>query len=619
VGSGVERGRIVRNDGFRTAALVELDSGEQLSFTPTWEMGHLAEDRRVLVTRRGKMVVQIVLDLSPIGLTEGDARHFDRVRTQLDEMLAKGALTAEQREMFEALLELDVYGAMGKEGRMLRDRLERGLAGDHLRLSSEDPWAALARQDISASPHRATWLALIELAGDGSKPTKKWLKTVTELVGTLGTPVFVEHVRRWFAKVAPRPVTRDESNWFTPAMVDANSDALRNLVWACSTVTGERETETLAVLVGDLAVRCFTKIPGVGALSTRAGNACIYVLSQLPGLRAVAQLSRLGSRLRYRKAIALVEKAKAEAAKRAGMEPIDLEELALPTFGLDVTGRTRIPVGAYEAELAVAGEDVTLTWYGGGKRLKSMPAAVKANAEELAELKATHKELAALVPTLRYQLERWMMEPREWTLADLRTRYLDHPLAAALSRRLIYVAGTRAVIFLDGYPLGVNGKQLELADDTMLSLWHPLGRPASEIAAWQKLLASLGVTQPIKQLEREIYAADAKAASRFAGKVVRQHQFAALCRERGWTYRLQGNFDSANTPSKSLSAYGLEIELEAEPAGNEVAGSGIFVHLRTGNVRFSRNGKTVKPGDVPPRCFSEAMRDVDLLVTVGAR
>ncbi|HEY6033176.1 MAG TPA: DUF4132 domain-containing protein, partial [Kofleriaceae bacterium] len=519
---------------------------------------------------------------------------------------------------FDALLELDVYGAMGKEGRMLRDRLERGLAGDHMRLSSEDPWAALARQDLEASPQRATWLALIELEGDGSKPTKKWLKAATELVATLTAPVFIDHVRRWFAKVAPRPVVRDERNWFTPAMVDVNTDALRNLVWACSTISGERETETLAVLVGDLAVRCFTKIPGVGALSTKAGNACIYVLSQLPGLRAVAQLSRLGARLRYKQAIALVEKAKLEAAKRAGMDPIDLEELALPTFGLDVTGRVRIPIDAYEAELAVVGEDVALTWYGGGKRLKAMPAALKGHAE-LKELKTTHKELAALVPTLRFQLERWMMEPREWTLADLRTRYLDHPLAAALSRRLIYVAGKRAAIFVDGYPLDVNGKQLELPDDTVLSLWHPLGRPASEIAAWKKLLDSLGVTQPIKQLEREIYAADAKAASRFAGKVVRQHQFAALCRERGWTYRLQGQFDSANTPTKALPAYGLQVELEAEPAGNEVAGSGIFVALRTGNVRFSRDGKTVKPADVPARCFSEAMRDVDLLVTVGAR
>ncbi|HET9992347.1 MAG TPA: DUF4132 domain-containing protein, partial [Kofleriaceae bacterium] len=131
--------------------------------------------------------------------------------------------------------------------------------------------------------------------------------------------------------------------------------------------------------------------------------------------------------------------------------------------------------------------------------------------------------------------------------------------------------------------------------------------------------ASLDVTQPIKQLERELYVADAKAASRFAGRTVRQHQFAALCRERGWSYRLQGQFDSANNATKALPAYGLEIELEVEPAGPEVTGAMIFVHLRTGQVRFRRGAKTVAPRDVPARCFSEAMRDVDLLVTVGAR
>lgn len=609
-----EPGRIFKNDDANARCIVLLDSGERVSYTRY--VFDYSEGRRVLVTRRPNDQVIVVLDLSGIGLTHEEARDTANVLERFDALLARGPLTADQRELFEAVLEL--HEPMGKSARLLRDRIQRRLAGDHLPLSSEDPWAALARQDIEASPHRATWLVLIQLADDGSKPTKKWLKLATELVATIGTRTFIDRVRTWFAKVAPRPVVRDERNWFTPAMVDANSDALRNLVWACSTISGERETDLLAVIAGDLAVRCFTKIPGVGALSTRGGNACIYVLSQLPGLRAVAQLSRLGSRLRYRQAIALVEKAKGEAAKRAGMEPIDLEELALPTFGLDVTGRTRIPIDAYEAELGVAGDDVTLTWYGGGKRLKAAPAAVKAHAD-FKELKTTHKELAALVPTLRARLERWMMEPREWTLADLRTRYLDHPLAAPFARRLLYVAGKRVVIFVDGYPLGVDGKQLDLADETKLSLWHPLGRPASELAAWRKLLDALGVTQPIKQIDREIYAADTKAAAKFAGKTVRQHQFAALCRERGWSYRLQGQFDGANTPTKVIAAYGLEVALEAEPAGEEVAASGIYVHLRTGNVRFSRAGKTVKPGDVPARCFSEAMRDVDLLVTVGAR
>jgi uncharacterized protein DUF4132 len=558
------------------------------------------------------------VDLKGLGMTAEDVQSLAAIRERFDALAEKAPVTPKQRAAFLTVLD-DHPEAMAKKGRALRAWIEGGsLNRDNLPLSSEDPWAALARQDIEASPQRATWVELIKLSGDGSKPTKKWLKLATELVATIGAAAFIDRVRGWFAKVAPRPVNRDERNWFTPAMVDANSDALRNLVWACATVTGEKETDTLAVLVGDLAVRCFTKIPGVGALSTRGGNACIYVLSQLPGLRAVAQLSRLGSRLRYRQAIALVEKAKAEAAKRAGMEPIDLEELALPTFGLDVTGRTRIPIGDYEAELAVAGDDVTLTWFGGGKRLKSTPAAVKTHAD-FKELKTTHKELAALVPTLRARLERWMMEPREWTLADLRTRYLDHPLAAPFARRLLYTTGDRVVIFVDGYPLGVDGKQLELADETKLVLWHPLGRPATELAAWRELLEALGVTQPIKQIDREIYAADAKATAKFAGRTVRQHQFAALCRERGWAYRLQGQFDGGNSPTKLVPAYGLEVALEAEPAGNEVAASGIYVHVRTGSVRFSRDGKTVAPREVPARCFSEVMRDVDLLVTVGAR
>jgi hypothetical protein len=335
-------------------------------------------------------------------------------------------------------------------------------------------------------------------------------------------------------------------------------------------------------------------------------------------MRAVAQLSRLGARLKYKQAIALVDKAKLEAGRRAGMEPTDLEELALPTFGLDVTGKHRIEIGGHVAELATDGVEVTLAYYAGAKKLKSVPAAVKAeHADELKDLKATHKELAEMVPTLRHRLERWLAEPRSWTLADLRARYLDHPLAAALARRLIYT-GDATVIFIDGYPVDVHGKPVELADDARLELWHPLGRPAEEIAAWRALLAALGVTQPIKQVERELYPPDENGEARFANRVMRQHQFAALCRERGWSYRLQGQFDSQNNATKLLLAHGLEIELEIEPADEEAAPSGIFVRVRTGDVRFLRDRRPAPLRFVPPRCYSEIMRDVDMFVTVCA-
>ena len=152
-------------------------------------------------------------------------------------------------------------------------------------------------------------------------------------------------------------------------MGDANSDALKNLVWACGTIDEPHASDQLAVAIGDLAVRCFTKIRGVGALSTRAGNACIHVLSQLPGSRAVAQLSRLGSRIRYKQALALVDKAKLECARRAGVSPIDLEELSLPSFGLDVDGRACIELGDYTAELAIVEDKATLTFLWSSQRM----------------------------------------------------------------------------------------------------------------------------------------------------------------------------------------------------------------------------------------------------------
>jgi Domain of unknown function (DUF4132) len=618
----VEKGRIVDITG--PAGRAELESGITVSFDLGYESSSWQEGWRVRVALDSRdRIDRITLDLSGIGMTDAEASDLANLRKRFGELTAIAPLDDEQRQLFEAALAVNPMG-MVKAARQLRDLIERSRRGDTLPITDDDPWAAAARTKLATIAHRDAWLALLGADGDGSKPTKKWTATATAAIATIGVPAFVETIQDWFALVAPRPVVRDEDNWFTPGMADANSAALRNLVWACGTLDAvhERENEALAVAVGNLAVRCFTKIRGVGALSTKAGNACIYVLSQLPGMRAVSQLSRLGARIRYQKALALVDKAKLECAKRAGMEPIDLEELAVPTFGLDVTGRARTELGGYTAELAIEGEDATLAFFDGTKRLKSVPAAVKTeHADELKELKTTHKELAALVPTLRYRLERWLVEPRSWALADLHARYLDHPLAAPLARRLIYTAGDASVVFVDGYPIDVAGKRLDLPDDAQLALWHPLGRPEAELVAWRALFAALNVVQPIKQLERELYVVadgerDQTTTGRFANRTVRQHQLAALCRERGWTYRLQGGFDSSNSPTKALPAYGLQAAVEIG-GGGEMSDAGIFIRVTTGAVGFYRGDRRVKLASVPARCFSETLRDVDLFVGVG--
>jgi hypothetical protein len=616
----IEAGRVVEVDG--PEGVLELESGKRVRFALEWvSRGPLYdEDERVLATLDGKRVVSVELDLRAIGMTEREAMELANVQARLDELVAKQPLSAAQREAFEAVVEM-AHGRNLQRARRLV--LERALAGGTLPLSDEDPWAARASTDLPKIENTEAWIELLTLAGGTSKPTKKWLTEARALVKRIGVAAFVETVRSWWALVTPRPVVRDAENWFTPAMNEANADALKNLVWACATIDEPRASEVVAVAVGDLAVRCFTKIRGVGALSSKAGNACIYVLSQLPGMRAVAQLSRLGSRVRYKVALSLIEKAKLECATRAGVSPIDLEELSLPTFGLDVEGRARIEIGDHTAELAIVDDKAALAFFDGKKRLKAVPESIKSDhAEDLAELKASQKELAALLPTVRARLERWMVEPRSWTLADLRTRYLDHPLVARLARRLIFATEQRAVIFFDGFPIDVDGKQVELTDDASLSLWHPLERPERERAAWRRLLESLDVTQPFKQVDRELYAVDDAERTQtetrqFAGRAMRQHQLAALCRERGWTYSLMGTFDGGNAPTKHIAAYDLTVTFDVDvPDDARVADSGIYLDVTSGAVRFVRASRPMALAKVPPRCFSEVMRDVDLFTAV---
>lgn len=84
-------------------------------------------------------------------------------------------------------------------------------------------------------------------------------------------------------------------------------------------------------------------------------------------------------------------------------------------------------------------------------------------------------------------------------------------------------------------------------------------------------------------------------------------------------------FGGANVPTKRLPLYELTVELDVEAAGDDddgddaaTADSGIYLEVETGGVRFLRGDDPLRLAEVPPRCFSEVMRDVDLFVAGAA-
>src|SRR5207245_2042516 len=116
--------------------------------------------------------------------------------------------------------------------------------------------------------------------------TQKWLKQGEPLLTPLGEAWFREHVERWFA-AASEPAGAP--------LLDQNGDLLKGLAWFCTL----RDDVALCRSLGRLGEACYRKVPGVGPRSERVGNACVYALGVIAGTEAVAQLSRLRTRVKY--------------------------------------------------------------------------------------------------------------------------------------------------------------------------------------------------------------------------------------------------------------------------------------------------------------------------------
>jgi hypothetical protein len=354
----------------------------------------------------------------------------------------------------------------------------------------------------------------------------------------------------------------------------------------------------------------------------------------MPGLDGVSQLHRLQQRVKYPAAQRLIGSAIETAARRLGLSRDDLDDLAAPTFGLE-DGRLRAELGGCAAEIVVVGtHEVNIRWFtADGAPRRSEPAELKrALPDELKALKRTAEDLRKMLPAQRDRIERLLLTERSWGLLDWRQRYLDHPLLSVLARRLIWWfqqgEHAEAGAWRDGRIVGADDRPLDgLTDQARVRLWHPIGCEPEAVLGWRRWLERHAVTQPFKQAHREIYVlTDAELATetysnRFAAHLLRQHQFQALCRQRGWTYRLQGAFDSHNTPTLERPRWGLRAEFWVEglvDGDDLLSDAGICLYVSTDHVRFTglEGGGALPLAEVPAPVFSEVMRDVDLFVGV---
>jgi hypothetical protein len=229
-------------------------------------------------------------------------------------------------------------------------------------LAPAGAWSQAVFRDVSASGKQFEWHALLLHARSLTQSTasKKWQTEAVNLATRIGQAEVLDAARRWL-ELDPTP---GETTILAP---EGEATYQKGLVW----VLGAIGDTSIAPEIADFAFACFRKIPLIGAVSHRVGNACVNALAAMPGLDGVAQLSRLAGRVTYDVARRLIEKAMNQAAERNQVSRDDLEAMAVPTFGLVHLGaaagvRTE-RVGDCEARLAIGREGASLIWSREGK------------------------------------------------------------------------------------------------------------------------------------------------------------------------------------------------------------------------------------------------------------
>lgn len=510
-------------------------------------------------------------------------------------------------------------------------------------IDADDDWGppALAVLAELATNSPEPTLALLEHAATAtsSKPAKRWLAEARARHDALGTKHFNRLVTALFDALDAPPSNEMRTgsgigsfaglNHLPRAVpTERNAIVLRGLTWTCSLRADERTAD----LVAQAARACSRRLPDVGARCPKVVNACLWTLSQM-GEVGAPHLVALSQKTRKPAARRRVEAAIDRAAETAGTPRAVLEDMAVPTHGLEHGPFTVSSAGA-ACEIAVQPPGhVIVTWRdAGGQALAKPPGRAK-----------TPKEVRAIRATLtaqRSRLERLMVNGTAWPWARYRDGVLGHPVVGSIASRLI-VEPVDAAAFLPA----LQTELPQLADDAAVRLWHPVGKTVKQVLAWRRRLERNQLVQPFKQAHREVYLltpAEREAGARtqrFAGHVVRQHALNALCDARGWRYRLQGPFDPGvdSLPTIELPELGLKAQLDVETIEDEGLQSGhaIFLYVQTGVLSFFREEPRpssagsprrarrwpIRTGvpltEVPAVALSEVLRDVDLFVSVA--
>ena len=481
---------------------------------------------------------------------------------------------------------------------------------------------------------RKAYLSLFDFLAKkkkASKATKKWLKETQAQLDQLEETVLVEFYLLFFQEAIDGLM----AIYKTPALSYAHprpklekEDFFIGLVWSVGLIQHEKLNKALEELT-DWALK---KKRGRGQLATRLANACFYAFSLLPAENSVAVFTKFQLTIKYASSLKQINTYLSKLAKQENISLAELTERNIPDFELSAEYELNIPLGDYIANIQI--EDfnkLKLQWISPENNYrKTLPKSVaKQFPQALKSIKEKLKAIKKQLSIQRQRIESFFLEQRTWQIENWQKFYVKHQLVSFVTKRLIWLFSNESkqvtAIFYKGKWRNAQAKLVDLKKMKRVELWHPISAKMERVLEWRKFLETRKIKQAFKQAYREIYILTAAEqhtnsySNRFAAHILKQNQFAALCAQRGWRYKLHGQWESAGAASINLASWDISAEfwVEIDWDGPTNTG-GSFLYIFTDQVRFYQNDEQLRMEEVPAIVFSELMRDVDLFVGVAS-
>lgn len=146
--------------------------------------------------------------------------------------------------------------------------------------------------------------------------------------------------------------------------------------------------------------------------------------------------------------------------------------------------------------------------------------------------------------------------------------------------------------------------------DGRVHLWHPADASEDERVAWRSRLWDTGLAQPFRQVLREHYRPadpERETIGAFEGLQVDLHRLLGLAHAEGWRV-----LDDGIVRRLGQARMRLELEGHIYPGAQGTAVTGVAT------IAATPLGTASPPAELPAALVSEAMRSIDLLVSVAA-